>query len=415
MTDATAESADRPDVPRGLSAARAVLKVPDFRYLVAANLVVFFAFEARTVAQSWLALELTDSQAWVGIVAGAPAFATVAFSLVGGAASDSFAKRNILLVVRLALAVVAFSVGYLVASGAISVWHLVGFAMVQGAILAFGMPASMTIAYDIVGKERLFSAMSVNQAVANLGAVVGPAVGGVLLGIIGIGPVYYVIGGLYLVSFVLMLRVRTRGHTSRDARSAGGISEGLRYALRSRLVGSLLILNALSIFLGVIIPLIPVYARDVLQVGERGYGVMLGAFGIGTVLSAVAITMLSGIRRKSWLILLAVMIFTSTMVAFAFSRSFPLSIAILFLMGTGVPIYVTTVNTLLQTSVPDRLRGRIMGLNMIVFQLFGVGMLLGGALAAATSNEIALVSGGVANLVGVLTLFGWSKELREAE
>jgi MFS family permease len=395
-----------------------VLGIADFRFLFLSNLLVFLGFEMRGIAQNWLALDLTNSQAWVGAVAGAPAFATVAFSLIGGAASDRFPKRNILVMVRIGLAAISFSLGYLVSSGLIEVWHLIAFAMVQGGVTAFGMPASMTIAYDIVGRERLFSAISVNQAVTSLGGVFGPALGGLLLGLIGVGPVFVLVGGLYVLAIVATIAIRTRGAavpSGGERSGAGEILEGLRFAWNSRLVRALLILNALGIFLGVIFPLVPVYARDVLQVGGRGYGVMMGAFGVGTVAGAVGVAVLGGVRKKAWLTLAAILIFTSTMIAFAFSRSFVFSVAVLFVQGLAAPVYMTTVSTMIQTSVPDQLRGRVMGLNMIVFQLFSVGMLLGGALAAATSNEIALVTGALADLVFTLLLFAWSRELREAE
>ena len=259
-----------------------LMRITDFRYLFLANMMLFMAFQMRNVVQSWLALELTDSQAWVGVINGSPAIAIILLGLVGGVASDRWPKRDILLWVRLGLGLVNVVVGYLVVIDAISIWHLLFLSIAQGGAIAFGMPATQTIVQDIVGRRRLLSAVSLNQSLATVGGIAGPAVGGALLGVMGVAPVYFVITVIYVPMIYATWKIRTRTRTERlpGSNPLADIKEALTYVKSSPPLRILVTLNSLGLIAGFIFPIIPVYARDVLDVGESGFGILMASFGL---------------------------------------------------------------------------------------------------------------------------------------
>ncbi len=400
---------------RGSSGLR-VLRIRDFRFLLLSSAIMAFGFEMRAVTQSWLALELTDSQAWVGAVNGVPAFAMVAFSLVGGVVADRFPKRDILAAARIIQMVLMFIVGYLVAADLINVWHLIGLALVQGSVVAFGMPANTSIIVELVGRRNLLSGTSLVQTFMNIGLIVGPAIGGVLLGLIGIAPVYFIVGAFYLAGAGAILLIRSRQvHRSPKRRSAlAEIKEGLVFVRDNPLVRTLLSLNALGMFAGFIIPIIPVYARDVLEVGESGYGFLMMAFGIGGAAGTLTLVAVGSIRRKALLLVMTILVWNAGMVVFAFSRDYYLSLFLLGVMGAGGLAYVTIIATMIQGAIPDELRGRVTSVFAITWQLFPLGFLLGGVLAAMLGNETALVIGAIGGALPPLAAYGFSRTFREA-
>jgi MFS family permease len=400
----------------GWATVKEILRIGDFRYLITSTVLLVFAFEMRAIAQSWLAFELTDSQAWVGIVNGIPAMAVIALSLAGGIVADRFPKRDILIWVRVALAVLSFAVGYLVVSGRIEVWHLVVFALVQGSIVAFGMPASTAIIYEMVGRRRLLTAVSLRQSLSSLGVIAGPAIGGALVGLLGVGPVYVVVGGIYVGSVVFTLFIRTR-EVAGDGRSRSAFQDivaGIRYVRGHSLVRTLLLLNLMVLFGGFVMPLVPLYARDILGVGDTGFGALMTAMGAGAIVGSLGLASLGNVRRKILLLIAAPLVWAVGMVAFGYSRHFWLSMVTMFFMGTAGPIYDTTIVTMVQSVIPDSYRGRVTSLFNITMQLYPVGWMLGGALAVVAGNETTLVIGAAVVASVPLLAFGLSRELRNA-
>ncbi|MDP7160221.1 MAG: MFS transporter [Dehalococcoidia bacterium] len=404
-----------PDKSGGGSIALTVLGIVDFRYLFVANMMMFMAFQMRNVVQSWLALELTDSQAWVGVINGSPAVAIITLGLIGGVASDRWPKRDILLWVRIGLGLVNFAVGYLVMIDVISIWHLLFLSLAQGGAIAFGMPASQTIVQDIVGRNRLLTAVSLNQSLSTIGGIAGPALGGALLGIMGVAPVYFLISAIYIPAIYATWRIKTRTRVERTSNTSAitDIKEALVYVRSSAPLRILVVLNVLGLVAGFIFPIIPVYARDVLDVGESGFGILMAAFGVGALVGGLGLAFIGNVKHKGWLLMLAVVIGDPAVILFGFSRDFYFSTVLLFLFGVGAAFYITTVSTLFQTYAPERLRGKIMAVYALTLQLFPLGWMLGGFIADTLGAEMALVLGNGFSISVTLAMFAKSRTFRE--
>ena len=408
------EEANQPDASAGRKLALALLRLHDFRLALLGSAVLVFGFEMRAIVQSWLALELTDSQAWVGAVNGLPAIMVIALSLLGGVAADRFPKRDILAVTRTGSVALSFLTGYLVAVDVISVWHLLALAMVQGGIVAFAMPANQSIVAELVGRQNMLTATSLTQAVMSTAMILGPAMGGFLVGLLGVAPVYFFVGGIQSLSIVTTLMIRSRKVQSRN-RSASALSEiaeGFRFVRGNRLVRTLMMLNVLSIFAGFVFPLLPVYARDIFEVGELGYGIMMTVFGLGGLTGTIGLAMAGDVKRKGIMLIAPGVVWLFGTFVFAFSNSYYLSVAVLGVMGAAGILYVTTINAMVQMAVPDELRGRVSSLLSITMQLFPIGFFASGIIAQTISNEVALMTSGIGVMAPVVMVFAVSPSFR---
>ena len=391
-----------------------VMRIPDFRWMAFASVFMVFGFEARAAVQSWLSYELTGSQAWVGAVNGAPAIAVIALSLVGGLAADRFPKRDILLVVRGAIVAMSFLTAYLIFADLMTVWILLGLALAQGSVVAFGMPANQSFVVELVGRDKLMSATSMMQSSGTMGLIIGPAIAGVMIGAWGADSVYFLVGGLGVVGLPMLFMVKNRTvHRSDKSKSAWeDMKDGLKFVKSDPMIRVLMSLNLLSLFAGFIMPLVPVYAEDVFDVGGEGFGMMMAAFGIGGALGTMVL-FVSGDKFDKGLLLIGTgVLFGLCMVIFAFSRDYYLSLFLLGLMGVTGLAYVVTISVLVQSHTPNEMRGRVMSLFGISMQLFSLGFLFGGVIAQVTSNEIALLIGGVGSGVPPLLAYATSAELR---
>jgi len=391
-----------------------VMRIPDFRWMAFASVFMVFGFEARAVVQSWLSYELTGSQAWVGAVNGVPAIAVIGLSLVGGLAADRFPKRDILLIVRGAIVAMSFLTAYLIFSDLMTVWILLALALAQGSVVAFGMPANQSFVAELVGRDKLMSATSMMQSSATIGLIIGPAIAGVMIGAWGAESVYFLVGGLGIVGLPMLLMVKSRTvHRSDKSKSAWqDMKDGLNFVKSDPVIRVLMSLNLLALFAGFIMPLIPVYAEDVFDVGGKGFGLMMAAFGIGGALSTIVLFVSGDKLNKGFLMIGTGVLFGVFMVIFAFSRDYYLSLFLLGLMGATGLAYVITINVLVQSHTPDEMRGRVMSLFGISMQLFSLGFLFSGVIAQAMSNEIALVIGGIGAAVPPLFAYAISAQLR---
>jgi MFS family permease len=391
-----------------------VMRIPDFRWMAFASVFMVFGFEARAAVQSWLSYELTGSQAWVGAVNGVPAIAVIALSLVGGLAADRFPKRDILLIVRVAIVAMSFLTGYLISVDLMTVWILLGLALAQGSVVAFGMPANQSFVVELVGRDKLMSATSMMQSSGMIGLIIGPAIAGIMIGAWGADSVYFLVGGLGVVGLTMLLMVKNRTvYRSDKSKSAWeDIKSGLNFVKSDPVIRVLMSLNLLALFAGFIMPLIPVYAEDVFDVGGEGFGLMMAAFGIGGALGTIVLIVSGDKLNKGLLTIGTGVLFGVFMVVFAFSRDYYLSLFLLGLMGATGLAYVITISVLVQSHTPDEMRGRVMSLFGISMQLFSLGFLFSGVIAQASSNEIALVIGGVGAAVPPLLAYATSAELR---
>jgi MFS family permease len=340
-------------------------------------------------------------------------------SPVGGVLADRFNKRTVALRGRFFVMAISFGVAFLVGSGAVEVWHLLITGLLLGIAFALSNPASQTIVMDIVGRDRMVSAISVNNSVSNLGTMIGPAVGGLLIASYGNAAMFWLTAGIYFFAYAGFLGVPGKPAVVSEENSGWSsaftqMAEGLKFSMATSRIKWLMFTLTGAIYWGVVQPLIPIYARDVLNVGSTGFGVMIAATGAGSLIGAVVIFGIGDLPRKGLMVTLSTIIVAASYSLFAISGNFAVSLVALFISGLASAVWFTSIFTLLQTMVDDDMRGRVMGLAMSGAMLMGVGFMLGGILSDTYSPAVALHTSAALWILWGLIAFWRSPDLRKA-
>jgi len=388
----------------------------------------------QTVAQGWLVRELTASTTLIGFVSFASSFPQIAFSLFGGVYADLFNRRKLLIGTQMVHLFNAAALGALVLARdlvsweGLSLWHVIAFTFASGVSSTLATPSFQALMLDLVGREDLPSAVALNSAQFNLSRIIGPTVGGLLIGVVGVAGCYFWNSASFLAVIAALWLLRMppwRPPEDPDSRGMWRqIIAGIRYVRsRPRVQALLGIATVISVCGLPYLIFLPVFARDVLNQDARGLARLWAATGVGALASALVMAYsLSNSRHRGRLLLIGNIFFGLAVVAFALSRDFALSCFCLALVGGGMVCITTTVNTLLQTLVRDEMRGRVMSMYALAFVgLPPVGSLLIGSLSDVIGwrwgrhgAQWALAGGGsmiVLFAIGVMLIVPRVKEL----
>src|SRR6266480_4840373 len=307
----------------------------------------------------------------------------------------------------------------LVGTHVVAVWQVLLLATILGIASGFDIPMRQSFIVEMVGKDDLMNAIALNSSLFNGARVIGPAIAGFLIGAVGIAWCYFLNGVSYIavIAGLLMMRLPPRPPRPHTASAWTGFREVLTYLRGDRRLRVLMMLTAiLSVFGFPYISMMPVFARDVLQRGATGYGALTSSIGIGAVIGALGVALTSGrIRRRGRLMLIGGTAFGVLLILFAASRALALAMALLALAGCAMIVNNSITNTMLQTTAPDHLRGRIMGFYSFVFVgMAPFGAFLFGLVAEHVGVPVTLASGGAIVALAVM-IAGWAvPEIRSA-
>lgn len=386
----------------------------DFRIFWVGQLVSVTGTWMQTVAQGWLVLLLTGSPFILGVAAAARSIPVLLLVIPAGIAADRYDRRRIILVTSTVATIASGALAVLTILNLIDVPLVLIIAVVLGITNAFEMPARQSYVSELIGQRHLANAIALNSLLFNSARVIGPALAGLLVALVGPGWAFAVNALSYVPVMIglVMIRVIHVPRLGIAARTA--IPEAIRY-LRSepRVASLLLLLGAETVFASGHFILGPSLAQDLGQ-GAEGLGVMLSATGVGAVIGGLRLAATAD-RSDRWrVLLLAGIALAAGLVGVGLSRSYPLTLLCFVLVGWGMVTFNASSNTLIQMLVPDRLRGRMMSLyTLVLLGLMPVSGLLMGSLAAQFGSAAALGMGGLAYGVIVVSAFAASKSLRE--
>ena len=375
---------------------RLIVENAQFRLLLAFTLFTGMAQLLFMMLQPWLALVTTDSAFWVGATVGASGAGLLSFSVVGGVLADRFERRSVLVAALCVQVAASAAIAVLAFSGQTRIGYIMLLGFVDAAMLAVLAPSAMTLVMDVVGKEKLLPALSIDQVVMGAAGIMAPLAAGRIVDTFDIAWAYVFVAACQAAAVPLALRLRRRAKFETEHSSPlAEMMEGAKYALSAPMVRTLFIGILLIEYFGFMHePMVPIMARDVLDVGAEGLGNLIAAGNAGGFAAALMLSHFGEVERKGRLLILGAVVFGGFMVAFAFSRNVPLSLALYSFSYAGIVLYDTTVWTLLQIVVPDRLRGRVLGFRSMSG---GVVWLLGfqtGAIAQAIGAPATIVLGG---------------------
>jgi predicted MFS family arabinose efflux permease len=380
----------------------------DFRLFWCGQLVSLIGTWMQSVGQSWLVLELTSSPFRLGLIGALQFGPILLFSFVGGAISDRVRKRRMLLGTQTALMLQALTLAALVWSGHVQFWHVAVLAALYGLANTLDMPSRQSYVAHLVPRGDLMNAIALNSAVFNGARVVGPAAAGLLVARYGPAAAFLLNGLSFVAVLAALGAIRTEGGP-RPGRGLGmraEIAEGVRYATgtpRVALVMALLMIVSLFVVnTSVVVPLI---ARDVLHEGAHGFGLLMAALGVGAMAGALAVAVLPAGRPPLAVVVGSALAAAALLVALSAGRHFGVAAAVLVALGFAQIVFMTSCNSTVQISVPDELRGRVMGLYALVFAgMTPIGALFVGTVAEHWGVSRACAVGGGAGLALILAL-----------
>lgn len=377
----------------------------DYRLYFAGQLLSLMGTWIQTVAQSWLVYQLTGSAVLLGTVSFATQVPILLLAPLAGTLADRIDRRRLIMLTQAALMILAFVLAGLTLTGAIAVWHILVLATLQGIVNSFDMPARQSFVVEMVGKDDLPNAIALNSTMFNSARMIGPAVGGLLVALMGEGLCFLINAASFLAVLAGLARMGLRPPARPALQGApGGIAEGLAFVARTEPFRSLLLLVALVSLAGMpFAVLLPVFATA-LQAGPEGYGLLMGAVGLGALAGALRLAAHRDVRRLERLPALATSGLALGLVLFSQAPSFWPAAAALLLVGFCLITETATSNTLLQSLVPDRLRGRVMACYMMCFAgLSPFGALAAGAAAHHIGASATVTIGGGICLLGALS------------
>jgi len=377
----------------------AVLRYRGYAAYAMARFCTTLCWQMLSVAVGWQVYAITHNPldlGYLGLVQFLPFLALV---LPGGHTADRVDRRWVLRVAYLVAAACAGALAWLSLAGSRSVWPIFTVMAVFGANRAFWMPASQAVTPNLVPPEAFPSAVAMNSMLFEAGVIVGPVVGG-LLYLFGPAAVYCTVVGTLLVAFALVSTIRPlRPQSDSKSSSTASLLDGLRYVLHHRALLGAISLDLFGVLFGGATALLPAYARDVLQVGPAGLGLLRTATGVGATVTALMLVVMPIERHVGRWMFGGVTVFGVATVVFGLSHSFPLSLVALVFLGAGDMVSVYVRSVLIQLETPDAIRGRV---GAVVSMFIGADNELGEFESGVTARWFGLVPAVV--LGGVLTL-----------
>lgn len=393
----------------------AALRQPAFAIFSASRLTSAMGMTLVQAAIAWQVYQISGSPLQLGLV-GLIQFVPALFglSLLGGAVADSHDRRMIAALSH--IAPLATSTALLVATalGGVQLVVIYAAVLVMSLALAFENSARLALLVSVVRRDTFQNAVTVNSTVQQLGFVTGPALGGLLIAISGVGAAYVAHLALVAASLVALIALRPMPREGgRREVSIAAIKEGIHFVVQRQVLLGAMTLDLFAVIFGGAAALLPVYAKDILHVGAVGYGLLAASLDVGAFAMSLALVFLPPVRRTGRALLIAVAGFGLFTILFGLSRSFPLSLGAYMLVGAADQISVVMRQTTIQLATPDELRGRVTSVSQLFIGASNqLGRVESGFLAAATTATFAVVSGGAGCLAALAAVSAWMPDLR---
>lgn len=371
-----------------------------------ANLVRIFGIQFRFIGGLWLVQQLEDSPLWLGVLSIATAVPTIVLSVPAGALADGVDNRRLLVWSNLLTAAVTAALAVAVVLDVANVWVAILWAVILGTLMALANPAQSAILPQLIDMRAIASAVAYTSAAWSGMRIIGPFTVGIMIAVIGTGPAFFVTAAAFAISAVLLQRLKLNPVTAPSMETSNeGMFEGVRYIFAHKIFLATIGLSFFtSVFGSSYIVLLPTFADDILHVGAKGFGAMEAAAGMGALLGTLAIVRVRSQGHYGPIMLIAAAVFGLLIAAFAWSRSMPLSLALLFLAGSASAVYLNIGMTTLQVLVPDELRGRVMGVWSMTYFLGSVGGLPAGVVAAWLGAPMSVALGALSVSAFAVTL-----------
>ncbi len=394
------------------------LRHREYRLLWFGSLFSSAALWIQQTTINWLTYQVTGSAFMLGAVNGIRSLPLLFLAPFGGLAADRLDKKKLMFVTQMFLMAVTAAFATVVLLDYAAVWNIILFSVLTGIGWALNMPVRQAIVPKLVPREDLQNAIALNAAGFNITRVVGPSIGGLLIATVGMWGNFYIQTVMYLgvAAMVWQLQIVDDRDQRANKKGVGGsLLEGARYVWKNKGLRLQMTVALLPVLLALpYITLMPVIARDELDVKARGFGFLMSAPGIGAVTGTLLVASMGNIQRRGLLIFLCLIGLGNSLIAVALSNHYSVTFSLLILAGAFQMVYMSQNQTMLQLKTPDEFRGRVMGIFMLNQGLMPLGSIAAGVLAEYQGAPFAIAAMGIALVVLSVIALATLKTMREA-
>ena len=388
----------------------------DFRLFYVAVVGASMGNQIQRIVDMWVVYELTDSLLLLGFTGLARGIPIIVFSLGGGIIADRVDRRRFIMVMQYGSAAANLLLAGLIVAGVVQVWHIFAASMVSASFVAISAPARTAITPGLVPRELLVNAFAYTSTAWKLAQLVGPALAGLMVAFAGTGATYAANGCLYVVSAVVLTFMAYRsGSGGAGTSPLRSLLEALSFVGRESIIAVLVAMDVVAVFFGAYRILLPVIAAG-LGMGAAGFGFFASAPALGAIMGAAAVIGYGDFRYKGLVIAGAILAYAACLAGLALSTWFPLSLAMVALLGFFDAVQAIPRNAVIQAVTPDALRGRVSSFTrMLSVGMPGLGEAQMGAVAAVLAPGPTLLLAAAICAGATLAMLGWRRDLREAE
>lgn len=381
----------------------------NYRLYFVGNFISLIGMWMKNAAESWLVFDMTRSEAMLGAVGIASSVPVILLSTWGGVLADRFDRRHLIIIGQIVMTFLSAFLATLVLADSIQIWHIMVLAAAAGIVSGLESPSRYAFVVEMVGRKDLLNAIALNSSVFHASRILGPTIAGIIIAAWGTGPCFVINTFAYAGVLTALFSMRLARRIPEPAKGSAfqQAMEGLKVAYRTpRVMALLLVMLVVGIFGWSYVILLPSLARETLNTDATGYGWMMSATGLGSVIGALWIASTKDMGSGRFMVGVSVGIFAVAALALSFSTSLPIVLLLLLPCGFGLTAFFSGTNTLIQSSVSDSVRGRVMGIYTLAFgTLMPLGALYAGSLAEWTSTPLAIrVGASICLVTAIVTL-----------
>ena len=401
-----------------LPATLRALQYRNFQLFFSGQLISLIGTWMQNVAQAWLVYRLTHSSILLGSVGFAGQIPIFLLSPIGGIVADRYRRHRIVIATQTASMILAFALSALVLTDTVQIWHIFTLSALLGVVNSFDIPARQSFLVEMVGRADLMNAIALNSSMFNASRVVGPAIAGLLVAGIGEGWCFFANGASYIAVIIglWMMNVPARKDAAPEGSPLTHMAEGFRFVLEHPPVHAILmLLGVISLAAMPYSVLMPIFADKILHGGAEALGTLMGATGVGALCGALLLASRKTLKGLGTWVAISAVAFGGGLIVFSFCRAFWLSVAVLVPAGFTLMIEMGSSNTLIQSMVPDRLRGRVMSVYSMMFMgMAPLGSLLAGAAADRIGAPWTVAAAGMVCIGGGAAFWLYLPKIRAA-
>ena len=369
---------------------------------------------AQSIGQTWLVLSLTGSPLLLGILGSIQFLPITCFSLFAGVIIDRYPKKRIILMTQFAAMILAFTLSALVFTHTVTYEHILILALILGFSNTIDMPSRQAFTIELAGKQDLMNAIALNSATFNLARIIGPAIGALLMAYFGAGWCFLLNGFSFMAVIVSLLKVKVTPYVRKKVSENNifkEIKDGLKYiAHEPALLQTILMVLIIGIFVFNFNILIPVFTKSILHQGEKTYGLLMSALGVGSLFGALMVSVKSKSGPNIKVLLKSSILISIMFILISFTKSYYFTTILLVITGIFNIWFSTTANSTLQITTKDEYRGRVMSVYSLVFAgATPIGNMFAGISADMFGANIAFLLSGVLTIVLIALLSLWFK------